>query len=78
MSEPCDDCGIDVVEERVREHDRRISDIENISHETARSAQSLLVITERHSTQLDVVMRVVYGGLGLSVTAVLGMFLKTR
>lgn len=69
---------LEVVSERVKEHDRRIEGIEAMSKDTARGAAALLVVTERHSEQLAVLMRVVYGGLGIAVTAVMGILIKGR
>lgn len=68
--------GIEVISEQIREHERRISGVEDMAHETAEGARDLLVVTERHAVQLDMLMKVTYGSLGLAITSVIGMMVR--
>lgn len=69
---------LDVVSERVRDHDRRIDNLEKLTKETSDGAANLLVISTKQSEQLDTLKNVVYGGLGLAITTVIGIILRSK
>lgn len=69
---------LDVVAEKVKEHDRRLSNLEDMTKETADGAADLLVVSTQHSEQINTLKNVVYGGLGLALTTVLGILLKSK
>lgn len=67
---------IEVISEKVNEHTRRIEQLEDMTKETAAGAAVLLVISTKHSEQLEIIRNIVYGGLGLALTTIIGIFLK--